>query len=86
MGLDEKMLEYINSMVDLGTPLDEVLLHLGYVRRVRPKDDTTKTVDERIAQLYMAITEISHDIVTLDKRLTKLETIKPAQPEEENDE
>ncbi len=86
MGLDEKMLEYINSMVALGTPLDEVLLHLGYVKRVRPKDDTTKTVDERIAQFYMAITEVSHDLVTLDKRLTKIEHIKQAetQPEKED--
>ena len=64
-------LEYINSMVELGTPLDEVLLHLGYVK---PKPKTKgKTVDERIAQLYMAITEISHNILTLDKRVAKLE-------------
>lgn len=66
-------LEYINSMVKLGTPLDEVLLHLGYVKRIRPKNDTFKTVDERIAQLYMAITEISHNLVALDNRVTKLE-------------
>lgn len=63
-------LEYINSMVKLGTPLDEVLLHLGYVKRIHPK---AKTVDERIAQLYMAITEISHNLVALDNRVTKLE-------------
>lgn len=51
--------------------------------KTKPK---AKTVDERIAQLYMAITEISHNLVTLDNRVTKLESIRPAEPEEEHNE